>query len=107
MARALDVSSVANFQRKVDLLEQPTCDIAVDELEVTGPFFKADGPAASNAIEVEVSPGVSVPFRSNGTDQMRTDFRLGTSPRVNEHPLDSDDPRKPRRRDLRAAGSQA
>jgi len=62
------------LQRKVDLLEQPTCDIAVDELEVTGPFFKADGPAASNAIEVEVSPGVSVPFRSNGTDQMRTDF---------------------------------
>ncbi|HZE73007.1 MAG TPA: hypothetical protein VE135_26145 [Pyrinomonadaceae bacterium] len=76
------------LQRKVDLLEQPTCDIAVDELEVTGPFFKADGPAASNAIEVEVSPGVSVPFRSNGTDQMRTDFRLEPPPRVNEHPLD-------------------
>jgi hypothetical protein len=77
------------LQRRVDLLEQPTCDIAVDELEVTGPFFKAEGPGTSNAIEVEVSPGVSIPFRSNGADQMRVDFQLEpTTSRANEPRLD-------------------
>src|SRR5207237_307367 len=54
------------LRRKVDLMEQPTCDVAVDELEVTGPFFKGEGHASSNAVEVEVSPGISIPFRSNG-----------------------------------------
>jgi hypothetical protein len=73
------------LQRKIDLLEQPTCDIAVDELEVTGSFFKAEGLVTSNAIEVEISPGVAVPFRSNGVDQARPEFRLEpTSSRVTE-----------------------
>jgi hypothetical protein len=77
------------LQRKVDLLERPTCDIAVDELEVTGPFFKAENGVASNAIEVEVSPGVSVPFRVNGSEQARLDLNPEPlMPRVNEPPVD-------------------
>jgi hypothetical protein len=77
------------LRRKVHLFEQPTCDIAVDELDVTGPFFKSEGAASSNTIEVEISPGVSVPFRSNGGDQSQPDFRLEpTPPRVNDLPLD-------------------
>jgi len=76
------------LQRKVDLLEQPTCDIAVDELEVTGPFFKSDA-QVTNAIQIEVSPGVSVPFRSNGSDQARSNFSLEPPlPRVKESLVD-------------------
>jgi hypothetical protein len=77
------------IRRKIDLLDQPTCDIAVDELEVTGPFFKGEMQASSNAIQVEVSPGVSIPFRSNGADparpELHVDHRL---PLMNEPPLD-------------------
>ena len=75
------------LQRKVDLLERPTCDIAVDELEVTGPFFKVENGASSNAMEVELSPGVSVPFRTNGSDQPRLDSETVIQ-RVNEPPID-------------------
>lgn len=76
------------IRRKIDLLEQPTCDIAVDELEVTGPFFK-DIQASSNAIEVEVSPGVSIPFRSNGADQVRAEVQVDHRlPLMNEPSLD-------------------
>jgi hypothetical protein len=77
------------LRRTVRLFEPPTCDIAVDELDVTGPFFKSEGAASSNTIEVEISPGVSVPFRSNGADKAEPDFRLEPPPpRVNELSLD-------------------
>lgn len=76
------------LRRKIDLMEQPTCDIAVDELEVTGPFFK-DSQATSNAIEVEVSPGVSIPFRSNGVEQVRPEPQLDPRlPLISESSLD-------------------
>src|SRR5262249_50832550 len=49
-----------------DLLERPTCDIAVDELEILGPTFKVDhfATASNTNVEVEISPAVTVPFRS-------------------------------------------
>lgn len=68
------------LQRKIDLLEQPNCDIAVDELEVTGSFFKAEVQATSNAIKIEISPGVVIPFRFNGGEQVRPEFRLEPTP---------------------------
>jgi hypothetical protein len=76
------------LQRRVDILEEPTCDIAVDELDVTGPFFKAEGSTIGNTIEVEISPGVTVPFRSNGIEQELSDFRLQSTPAVQEPLLD-------------------
>jgi hypothetical protein len=63
------------LRRKVCILEQPKCDIDIDELDVTGPFFKEDG-VPGNTIEVEVSPGVSVPFRLNGADPQAAELRL-------------------------------
>jgi hypothetical protein len=75
------------LHRKVDILEQPTCDIDVEELDVTGPFFKAEFGLTGNTIEVEVSPGVSVPFRLNGTDQSTSEFRLqSTMPPSTQEP---------------------
>jgi hypothetical protein len=68
------------LQRKIDLLEQPICDIAVDELEVTGSYFKAEAQVTSNAIEIEISPGVVVPFRLNGGEHVRPGFRLEPTP---------------------------
>lgn len=71
---------IRELQRKMDLLERPSCDIAVDELDVTGPFFRSDGTTMANTIEVEIHPGVSVPFRANGKDESKLDFQLNPSP---------------------------
>lgn len=63
------------LQRNVDLLDRPACDISTDELEVVGTSFK---PEAASSVEVEISPGISVPFRSLG--QRETEFHLKPTP---------------------------
>ncbi len=67
---------VRELRRPVHLLEQPTCDIAIDELDVAGPLFKSENPTSGNTIEVEIGPGVSVPVRANGIDNSKQEFRL-------------------------------
>lgn len=61
---------IRELERNIDLLERPTCDVAIDELEVLGPAYKVDqfATASNTNVEVEISPGVTIPFRSMAKD---------------------------------------
>jgi hypothetical protein len=80
---------IRELQRKVDLLERPTCDIAVDELQTLGSMFRSELTSGGTSIEIEVSPCVSVPFRSTPQDQAQTELHLDFgSARAAEQKLD-------------------
>lgn len=110
------------LQRKIDPLERPTCDIALEELENLGPAFKLETlvGATGASVEVEIAPCVSTPFRAptkegTGTSQSELHLDFGQprppaskpDPRLLERLEDAIDSLEDIRRDMQNNTSSA